>query len=358
MINKLKSFNILFEIFLIFLLVITIKLPYSLSGDLLIFGIIILWLNRNKLNIEKELKLIFFGFFFYFLIFSFISINFEYSFKGFYDILRAFMIFLITLVYVKKITLFKYSNYFIFMALLFSLGNFFFDRGIFYGYDLNPNNVAIESFIILMSGLIFYKSNSLLNNLLLAFLIVSSFIVIFLSNSRALILGITIGITIVIIKAVKDKKKKISYLMLMMSVLVLYFIFVNRKPIFYLSKRDELWTYLINNTVENNLFLGNGLNTTKILLSDLSYLMAHNLFIEIFVASGFIGLLIFFILIYKLFRFFISAKYNENIFYYSGLLGIVTMFITMQFDLKLASFSFLGIFLFFLALIYSQKNIR
>lgn len=355
LIEKFKSDIVMIEVFILFCTIATLKMPMHFTSMFLPFSLWVLYKNYGILKIDKSLKEIFVYFGIFLLFFTFLSIDIKLSIKGLYDILRAFLIFLVTIVLIKKLKNFKFKNLMLFISFILLSGNYLFSRGGYYGYFDNPNNVAIEVFIVFISGLIFFKKDDKLNYFLYGLYLLVGLSLLLYANCRGILLGIFIGF-ILILNLYKHKRiYKYIEALFILCFFTIYFFYFNYKH-FSLSSREDVWLPLINYMIEHSLFLGNGINSAKDILHELNSFVSttHNLFLEIFVSSGLIGLIIFSILSYKLFLFFYHQNYEKNIYYYIGILGITTILIEMQFDLKFASYPFLGAFFYSLGLIYSQ----
>jgi hypothetical protein len=355
--NKLVCSIDLLEIIILFFTILTLKLPISISGILLIFSIFIIYRNRDMLVLDPELKKIFFYFGLFLLFFTFYSIDIKLSFKGFYDIFRGFLIFPITIILINKVNNQNINNYFITISFLFLLGNFLFNRGYYFGYFNNPNNVSMEVFIATLVGLLFFNSKDKFNIIITFSFLVSSIYLIFLAGTRGVIIGIFFGI-IVILNVYYQKKIVILYQLIIVGISSFYLFYFSQG--LNLSRREEIWLPLFKDTIENNLFFGSGINSVKLVIERLDSITqtAHNLFLEIFVSTGLVGLCIFIYLLYLLFIYFRKQKYIKNHIFYFGIFGVTSIFIMYQVDLKFTENSFMGMVFYFLGLIYSQINIE
>ena len=82
---------------------------------------------------------------------------------------------------------------------------------------------------------------------------------------------------------------------------------------------------------------------------------AHNIFLELFVSTGLIGLAAFLYIAYRLSVLLLRQRYAGGAVLYSGIGGLTAFLVMGQFDLKFASFKFIGMISCFLGLIYSQR---
>jgi O-antigen ligase len=84
--------------------------------------------------------------------------------------------------------------------------------------------------------------------------------------------------------------------------------------------------------------------------------MAHNLFVDVFVSTGLIGLMIFLFLSIACVWIFCKKNYNINTAFYIGISGFIMFSIISMFDLKFAGLQFIGAVAYFLGVIYSQTQ--
>lgn len=355
--------NSFFELFILFLSIATLKItldiPTQIGNVAYLLSILFLFLNKDIFILDKELKYNFIYLFVFLTIFSFLSTNIMLSLKGLIDISKAFLIFFITLFLIDKLKNKNYITTLLFLGTLILLGNFLSSHNSFYGYSNNPNEASIEIFIIFVSSLVFFVKNKL-NYIIYSILIICSSILLFLGNSRGLFLGVFLSLIVIFYDTIGRFKKKFFYIYFsVLTILFVTYLFgIHGKPL-YLNGRDKLWSDILNYTIQNNFFLGSGLNTVKLVIDRTHSITstAHNTFIEIFVSSGIVGLCIFIYLLYLFIKYFRKLEYEKTYLFYVGLLGLITVIVNMQFDLKFASFPYLGFLFFNLGLIYSQRRL-
>ena len=346
-----------FEISIIYLTIILLKAPGAASGIFLFFAFFILYKHRNSITVPVELKQVFILFIIYLIFFSVVSDYHSRSVKGTYDSLRALAIFPLTLIFFEKIRSFDKGNtLFLIVTFLYLLGNLFFERSYqgarFWGYHDNPNNVSIEVFFVTCFGLMMVRNNWY-EKVIGLLLVGVSILLLFYGNSRGILLGIIVAAVALISVYIKKWHKILLLNILIVISAGIYFFYFNIKS-FGLSGREKIWIPLFQHTVDNGLFLGFGINSIKeiILVINSTTQTAHNFFLEVFVASGVIGLLFFLLIIYKLVKYLMAQTYIKHIRFYVSLFGIIALFIAHQFDLKLASYAFLGMYMVFLAGLY------
>lgn len=229
----------------------------------------------------------------------------------------------------------------------------------FYGYFENPNNsaVAIIIFTILSVPLFSkypgYKMYWFIGGagfLLGVYLLV-------LTNSRGAWLGLfgSLVALIYLLPYIKRHHRVGISITLILALIGIVFL-ANSKGL-SLSLRDKIWLGLLTDAWENRPWFGYGLNLIKDVLPvlGLPFQTAHNLFLEMFVASGMVGLAYMVILMVSLFRYLVSFSYPDNTILYIGVMGLAAYLVMAQFDLKMSSYTFMASISLFIGLIYSQR---
>lgn len=358
--------NTFIELLILFLSVISLKItldiPTQIGSFAYLFSLSFLVLNKDIFSLDKELKINFIFLFIFLFIFCLFSINVFLSFKGLIDVFKAFLVFFIVIFLVKKLKNENYKTIFLLLGTLVLIGNFgYFNELVdgFYGYSLNPNEASIEIFIVFIVSITFFSKNKL-NYLIYFVLVVSFFILELKGNSRALLLGMFVSLVIIFYNIYGKRKLKFFIIFfVILSILFLIYLEEFNVKSFGLSARDILWHDILNYTIGNNFFFGSGFNTVKLIIQETHSITstAHNTFIEIFVSSGIIGLCIFIYILYRFIKYFWKLEYEKTYLFYVGLFGLISVSVNMQFDLKFASFPYLGFLFFCLGLIYSQRKI-
>ena len=134
-------------------------------------------------------------------------------------------------------------------------------------------------------------------------------------------------------------------------------VFLNLKGL-NLNLRDVIWKALFTETLSNNPWFGYGINYAKELMPAIQvpFQTTHNLFLEFFVSSGFVGLAFMLYVFYRLIKHYLRYTFDKRALFYSGLFGLMAFFVMDQFDLKFASYRFFATHCFFLGLIYAHRR--
>lgn len=335
-------------------------LPWKGTSLLLLPLYLFAWVERGNYQVEKNLKIAFFVFMGYALFFSLTSYVPKHSFKGLYDVLRGLLLFPVGFAFARWVQDKKSWALVNLISLLLVVGTLFFPQrgGLFYSYFENPNNAAV--LLIIFICLLFPAVDSWrpkwLNSISLLGLPIALYLL-FLTNGRGAWLGIAVAtVALLLFKNSLRRRYWLGACAVIVSGLSLLFFKYNWKG-FSLSEREGLWTGLVTETVDKNLFFGYGFNGTKDLIDQLGLISrtAHNVFLEIFVTSGLCGLFFMMIFIFFLWRIFTRYSYPNNHLVIAGWIAIISFLVMGQFDLKFSSFRFAGTLAFFLGLIYSQR---
>lgn len=354
MITKYKDY---IELCVLYVLFISLNLPYfHISIITLPLALYVVFKNKEYIQIDKELIFLLYLFVSYLIIFSIFSINYNLSIKGSFDVLKTMIVFVSGIVFFKKINYFnKLKIFFLLISLIYIMGNFFFDRGVHFNYYENSNSGAINILLVVCISLFLVEFKNFYNNLIISIIILFSIFLIFYAASRGVILSSFISLFI--LSLIFTRKQIRIYILSISSILLFIFaFFINRKG-FGLSNREDIWLPVINYTIENNFLLGNGINTSKVVINLANSFtnIAHNIFVEIFLSSGLIGLFFILYIIYFLIKYFVNLNYKRNLFYYVGLFNIITLVVLFQVDLKFYAYPYLGLFMLSLSGIYVCK---
>ncbi len=337
------------EIIVLFACGLFIKTAFFESSIMTLFGLVVVFINRKSLDISNDLKQFLYIILAYFFVFTILSDNYRLSIKGSYDFISGLLLFPIIFLLFKKLKNDLFSIFLIVIVLLYLLGNFYYSRRYFFGYQINPNNASIDIFVAMMLGLLLTADTYIRRALGFAIYTVGMILLLY-ANSRGLLLGVFLGHLVIFYLLIK--KKWIFYFsgLITLALFVFYLFQINVKG-FGLSRREEIWLPLINYTIENNLFFGAGINVTKAIMGELNVITdtAHNLFLEVFVTSGLVGLVIFIGFLLYFLKYLYQLDYQRNIRFYASVFGLTAFFVAYQFDLKLASIGFTGITMMLLA---------
>lgn len=349
--------------------VLTIYLPnVGVSSFFIILCLGVSYARRTEWHLEHDLKRAFWMLFAWGVLFTLVSENPSRSVKGAYDMLRAAIFFPIGLIVANHLRNANKAALFSVLAVATIMSNFFYPRGgysaqFFFGYHDNPNNVAVSLFFAMMLALLVYQWRGLSERYFKAILIVvglgvaAGLMLFVMTNSRQAWLALfvsTMGYTW--LNSNRPAKQKILVSVLGSGMLLLLLVAFNNKGI-SLSRREEIWGGLFNLTTSNHPWFGYGLNVVKDVLKqhDIITQTAHNLFLEVYVSSGIVGIVWFVFFLVLLWMAYSRFKYKKNTIFFVGVCGFAGYFIMAMFDLKLSSYRFFGTYAFFLGLIYSQR---
>jgi O-antigen ligase len=334
--------------------------PVAGESVSLIAAIVVLAVDWKHIEIDRELKKILALFLVYLAIFSALSADHGRSLKGSYDILRGLVHFPIALLLAQYA---KDSGVAILLrvsvtALL--LAQLLYPQNGFFGFYVNPNNVAVTLVFLLALTLPAPRSSaeSRIASIVAGLGLVLGIYLLVLTNSRAAWLGCALGAgALVMSMKTLSNQLKALILLLVAAALVGALVFLNLKGL-DLNLRDVIWKALFTETLSNSPWFGYGINYAKELMPALEvpFQTTHNLFLEFFVSSGFLGLAFILYLFYRLMKHYLSFAFDKRVLFYSGLFGLIAFFVMDQFDLKFASYRFFGTHCFFLGLIYAHRR--
>jgi len=343
--------------------VLSIYVPYNLRDPLLFVGLLAAYRERHLIRVDAGLKHVVLLVLAYAVIFTVISTDPARSAKGAYDMARGMLVFFVGYLLASKLQ--DSSRFIAFTAMVvvvillaFLLPQQTGQGEIFYGYHPNPNNTAVSLVIytilcIPMVGTAGRKAGWLLSGVGVA----AGAYLLVLANSRGAWLGM-FGACMAIL-FVQTRIRRVHRLAIsgaIAAAFLIVFLFANVKGA-SLSLRDQIWLGLLNETLQSGPWLGFGLNCVKDVMASLGLptLTAHNLFLEIFVSSGVVGLAFMLFVMVVLVRHLLSFEYRRTAPFYMGIGGLVAYFLMAQFDLKMSSFRFMATMALFLGLLYSQR---
>lgn len=319
--------------------------------------------ERHLLHVDAGIKRIAIAMLVYILLFTVLSTEAGRSAKGAYDMLRGMLAFYVGyLLAVKLGDVHKYGMMTV-AAVVLLAGNFLFPQEQFeigfYGYFENPNNsaVAIVVYTILCLPLFMKYPGSGVYRILSGCGFLMGVYLLALTNSRGAWLGLFAALMMLMFLIPYIKRHhRLASAAILVSILLAAVSSANIKGL-SLSARDEIWLGLLSDTWHNHPWFGYGLNRIKDVLAHLKLptQTAHNLFLEIFVASGLVGLTYMLVLLAALLRYMLSFRYAAGSVLYLGVMVLVCYFVMAQFDLKMSSFTFMASISLFLGFVYSQR---
>lgn len=343
--------------------VLSIYVPYNLRDPLLFVGLLAVYRERHLIRVDAGLKHVVLLVLAYAVIFTVISTDPARSAKGAYDMARGMLVFFVGYLLASKLQ--DSSRFIAFTAMVvvvillaFLLPQKTGHGETFYGYHLNPNNTAVSLavYVILcipMVGNGRRKAGWLLSGVGIA---VGAYLLL-LANSRGAWLGMFGACMVILFVQMHVRRvQRLAISGVVAAVFLVVFLFANVKGA-SLSLRDQIWLGLLNETLHSSPWLGFGLNCVKDVMVSLGLptLTAHNLFLEIFVSSGVVGLAFMLFVMVVLVRHLLSFEYRRTAPFYMGIGGLVAYFLMAQFDLKMSSFRFMATMSLFLGLLYSQR---
>ena len=362
----------LLETLLLALPLLAVYLPLPSRSAMMIPALVIVYRQRHRLRVERELLIIAALYLLYLLTFTALSEGPARSGKGVYDVVRGLLLFPITLLLAEKLRAPAMLSVFGGLVLAATAGNLLVPREAiygfartpmeFFGYHPNPNNVAVMLIALLAFALLcFHPTNRhrplalWLGGLTLA---VGGYLLLE-ANSRGAWLGAAAGIGLMLlsIRAIAFRLRLMAAAAAV-ALAAAALLFANLKG-FGIGERGVIWGELTRIGWEEGRWIGFGVNYVKDLMAahGLPQQTAHNLILEVFVSSGLVGMAFMGWLLYRLLRHLLSGDYRPGAEIAAGLAGLGAFLAMGQFDLKLFSFRFSATVAIFLALIYSRRVI-
>ncbi len=346
--------------------VFSLYMPGGARDVLLFLSLVVVYRERHLLVMDAGIKRIGYAMLAYILIFTVFSTDIGRSAKGAYDMLRGMLVFFVGYLLAIKLADEKKFALLTVGAAVMLAGNFAFRHEYpgfdYYGYFDNPNNSAVAIIMFTIFSLPLFASYPAhkvfwavggTGFALGAYLLV-------LSNARGAWLGLfcALGALMYLLPSIK-RHHRIAMSIALVCALVLIVLWANAKG-FSLSERDRIWMGLLSDTWVSRPLLGYGLNRIKDVLVALGLptQTAHNMFLEIFVASGLVGLLYMVAFMVGVYRYLTASGYSNSTLLYIGVMGMTAYLVMAQFDLKLSSFTFMASMSLFIGLIYSQRLTR
>lgn len=350
---------------LVLMALFAVQLPEG-GTLLLVPALLLVYLQRSAFHIEPELKRIGTLFILFVLFFTVVSADPSRSSKGAYDIVRGLLVFFPAVWLGGQLTRVQGKSIAVFVGLLFVLANFAFFNTFqgqdFFGFHDNPNNAAVTltAYLFLLVSLYAKQPTKPWHLLGFGTALCAALFLLVLANSRGAWLGIAAAFSlIVLLQPNISRRLKLALVLAAGAGLLALVALVDWKGFGYgtVGARLEIWKGLWGLTVPNHLWLGYGVNSVKdvMMASGLPTLTAHNIFLEVFVSAGLIGLSALVYIAYRLAVFLLKQRYASGPVLYAGIGGLTAFLVMGQFDLKFASFKFIGMISCFLGLIYSQR---
>ncbi len=360
MLSVLKDHRYVLYTIMLLIPVFGMHTPVSGESLSLFAAIVVIAIEWRRIEVDAELKRILIFFLLYLFAFTALSADHARSVKGSYDIIRGLVHFPIALLLAQYARSRDVSILLKISVTAFLLAQFLFPQKNFYGFYVNPNNVAVM--------LVFFLSLSLpsphspkkhaVDGLIAGLGLLVGLYLLVLTNSRGAWLGCAVAAgTLVTCVKTLSVRIKFALLALVAAALLGALFFLNWKGM-ELSLRDVIWEALFKETLSNSPWFGYGINYAKELMPTLNvpFQTTHNLFLEFFVSSGLIGLTFIIYILYRLLKHYLNFRFDRSGLFYSGLFGVLAFFVMDQFDLKFASYRFFGTHCFFLGLMYAERR--
>lgn len=334
--------------------------PVAGESVSLFAAIVVLAIDWRRVEVDAELKRILILFVIYLFAFTALSADHARSLKGSYDILRGLVHFPIALLLAQYARIRSVSMLLRASVTALLLTQFLFPQKNFFGFYVNANNVSVMLvFLLSLSLPSLHPAERRTADVLIGGLgLLTGLYLLILTNSRAAWLGCAVAAgTLVICMNTLGTRLKVILLMLVAAALAGALLFLNLKGM-ELNLRDVIWGALFTETLGNSPWFGYGINYAKELMPALNvpFQTTHNLFLEFFVSSGFVGVAFMGYIFYRLLKHYLSFRFDRSGLFYSGIFGVLAFFVMDQFDLKFASYRFFGTHCFFLGLIYAYRR--
>lgn len=404
---KVTNFFILSGIF--FLLSIPFFLPGYLHNDMLILykGIIVLlgfiFIMENKIlkteiKIETPVDAYLFLIFLWYLISIFLSNNIFISFNSVVDFFIYLLFFYVTFIYSIKF----FRNFIFFIIFIgtllgiYGLYQYFFgfDFTLNYLYGLNieyadaikerllskrifstfiyPNTFAGFLILILPVTLGFFKIEKKARIFLFpCILIIIASLLLTRSIGAFLSLIISIFITLLLISDKTLKNFKVIFTIFLIFIIGLFIIILNLRGINSLFPNfiGKLESYLrMTELISKKFITGSGPGSFELVYNSpeyggLPYLKyAHNLFFQIFIETGIVGVILFFLVMFYGYKtilenfYFLRTPYKK-ILVFTLLTGVTAFLIHNIIDFDINNFEVALVFILFVSIIFAQTNI-
>lgn len=348
--------------------VLALYMPGHLRTLPLIPALIYILLNWKAVDINTAIKIWAILFVSYIAIFTLLAENVFTAWKGMYDILRGCLYFFTGYFFGAKLQTEKHYPWLLLILAAVLAGNFLGHQEAlvpgsqhagFYGYHPNPNNSAFVVVALLAFVLpVLFPPKKPATSLLTGMAgIGMGLILLYYANSRSAWIAVFLGLTVLSVATLRNNRTLLVVLgfteIILLAVVLLYF---NYKG-FSMPVRLDTWSRLIEITANEHIWLGHGINNTKEILTNagLAVLIAHNLFVDIFVSTGIVGTLIFSALCIGLVFILARRNHTVTIAFQIGLSGLVMFGFISMFDQKFASIVLIGTFAFFSGVVYSQS---
>ncbi len=355
----------IYELVLLMLPVLGLYVPLDALSWTLCGAWWVTWRHRHKLHVDPTVKHIALWLVVYLLFFTVVSEDWRRSAKGTYDVLRGLTLFPLGVLLAGVLRRPPESATFHLAAAALLVGNFAFDRGAFYGYHPNANNVAVTVLWLALLAWPQYLHGGMRARGLLA--LISAAVVgatawlLYLAQSRAAWAGVAVAAVVLLVTERRHAPwVRISLSAAAVGGLALLLAFFSRKGL-ALDYRDLIWSTLWHATLAQAPWLGFGLNTVKHLMPEGEVAgelgtTAHNLILEVFVSTGAVGLLWVVVLATALAWHYRRLHLERSGLFYPALAGVLVFLTMSMVDLKFASFRLPATLTFFLGWLYAQRR--
>lgn len=343
-------------------------LPIEGLSTLLLLAILVLVRERQKIVVGPGLRFVFYLFIVYLVLFcaSAGQEGWRSSLKGSYDILRGLVFFPLGLLLARQLDDRDRALLFSATAAIIVFGNFIFDRGDYFGYQPNPNSVAIAVFFQMLLCIAAYPrawgrsqgggAVQWLAPSLTVMALIGGVYLLSVAHSRGVWLGAGCAALFVIVFGMVSQRLRLVFGTTVVIALVVQLYFGNYKG-FGFGLRDQIWSLLLEKTITERPWLGFGINSVKKLMLEngFSFTSAHNILIEIFVSSGLVGLAAMATIMLLLIREFRRWRYRQTPLRWIALAGLIAFAVIGLVDLQFASYRFIATISLLLGLLYSQR---
>ena len=349
--------------------VLALYLPGHLRTLPLLAALVYIWLNRQAVTVDSALKIWATLFVCYLATFSLLAENMPTAWKGTYDILRGCLYFFAGYFFGIKLQVARHYPWLLLILVAVLAGSFLSYQefpapvarsGGFYGYHANPNNSAFVVVVVLAFVLpsLFPPRISTPGLLTGAAGTGIGLLLLYHANSRGAWLAVFLGLSVLTITSLRNNRSLLVPLVSVQASLLAAVLFYFNWKGFSMPVRLDAWTRLIEVTVKDHVWLGHGINNTKevLLHAGSPVLIAHNLFVDIFVSTGIVGSLAFCALCIGLVLILARNGYSTATAFNIGLCGLVMFGMISLFDLKFASLTLTGTLAFFTGVVYSRPG--
>jgi len=344
--------------------VLALYIPSGIRTLPLAISLVYIFVNRKDIYVDKDLKVWLWFFLFFVLMFTLSAENTTSARKGLYDILRGCIYFLPGYYFGRRLLAHKQYSWLLVLIFLLLAGNFFISHGPadYYGYQKNPNSTAFGVALLMtfILPIFFLPKNKIVSIVIGSIGIITGLVLLYYANSRSVWVALFLSLVALTMIRNRENSRLIVTLVLLQTLFLGIVLFYFNHKGFAIPVRVAIWNELLEHTVNNHVWLGYGINNTKEILiaAGLPALMAHNLFVDVFVSTGLIGLVIFIFVSVTGFWVFYKKSYYKNTAFYIGITGLIIFGFISMFDLKFSGLQFIGVIAYFLGVVYSQARCK